>query len=111
MRVVEILVFVIFFGLILYLGSNPLDTEVNLFDKGVVKNQSFFERASPRYSSDGFEKPLYERVIEFVFVAPTMIFPNAPWVGPVLIFGGLYILYLKWDVTLAKIKRKILFKK
>lgn len=93
--------------LLVFISDSQVETK-RIFDGG---NQSWVNKISPRFTENGIEKPAYERALDLVVIGPSRLFPQIPWLGYILIYGGLYILWLKWDIILTQIKRKIIFGK
>jgi hypothetical protein len=107
MKYLDIGIIILIFLLIGLIAENPPEQKL-FFDKS-GSNQTIFDKISPKYTEIAgleIEKPFYERIFEFIIIGPFHIFPNNRWLGPLLIYGGLYILWLKHDFFISKLKKK-----
>lgn len=107
MKVSDYFLLAFFIILLIYVINVPVEKQ-RFFNS---YNVSLFDRVSPPITDNGIEKPLYERAIEFCLKGPSFMFPNVPWLGYIIIFGGLYVIYLKWDIIITKARRKIIYGK
>ncbi len=107
MKALELIAIITFIYLFVFVSDQEVETK-QFFDK---TNESFIDRVSPKFTDNGIEKPFYERALELVFKGPSRLFPKVPWLGYIIIYGGGYLLWLKWDIILSKIRRKVVFGK